>query len=216
MTTTRVPRTTLRRQRRDDTRRQIVDAAAALLEERRWHDIPVEDVMAAAGLGRTAFYRHFGDRGGLLLALLEDVKAAVDAAGSTWKTTPSDDPVGDLRTGLAELTEVMRGHSRVLQAVVDEAAHDPEIERAREALIGYFTGATAARIEADVAAGVSQVEQPYEVASALVRMNESYLLAAFGRPPYPEPVGITQVIAEVWEATIYGRQQPGGHDAPAG
>jgi len=149
-------------------------------------------VMAAAGLGRTAFYRHFGDRGGLLLALLEDVKAAVDDAGSTWKTTPSDDPVGDLRTGLAELTEVMRGHSRVLQAVVDEAAHDPEIERAREGLINYFTGA-----------------------SALVRMNESYLLAAFGRPPYPEPLGVTQVIAEVWVATIYGRQRPGGDGVPA-
>lgn len=215
MTTTRVPGTTLRRQRRDDTRRRIVDAATALLEDRRWHDIPVEDVMASAGLGRTAFYRHFGDRGGLLLALLEDVKAAVDAAGSTWKTTPSHDPVGDLRTGLAELTEVMRQHSRVLQAVVDAAAHDPEIERAREGLIGYFTEATAARIEADVAAGVSQVEQPYEVASALVRMNESYLLAAFGRPPYPEPLGVTHVIAEVWVATIYGRQPPGEGTAPA-
>jgi AcrR family transcriptional regulator len=44
-------------QRRAATEEAILSATEALLEHRPFWELNVEDVMAAAGLGRTAFYR---------------------------------------------------------------------------------------------------------------------------------------------------------------
>ena len=73
------------RQQRADARQRILEAASELLEERRWNELRLEDVMAAAGLSRTVFYRHFDDRATLLLAMLEEILQHIGATGTAWK-----------------------------------------------------------------------------------------------------------------------------------
>src|SRR4051794_3851725 len=90
------------RAERRDARQRILDAASGLLEELPWHELRLEDLMAAAGLTRTAFYRHFDDRQALLMAMLEQISTDVSAAGATWKQGAGDD-VAELRAGLSEL-----------------------------------------------------------------------------------------------------------------
>jgi AcrR family transcriptional regulator len=51
-------------------RRRVLDAAAALFAERGVAAVTVDDVAAAAGVGRMTLYRRFGDKGGLARALL--------------------------------------------------------------------------------------------------------------------------------------------------
>jgi len=188
---------------RHSTRRRILDAALDLLETRRWHEVTLEDVMAATGLTRTAFYRHFSDRDGLLLALLEDAGLRLDEAGYAWKQG-SGDPVAELRAGLDELTAALVRHGRLFQAVVDAAAYAPDVRRARETLVERMVAVTARRIEADAAAARSAVEDAEETARALVHMSESYLLAAFGEPPFPDPDRIAATLSHIWVAAIYG------------
>ena len=192
-----------RRERRG-ARQRILDAASALLEEHRWHELRLEDLMSAAGLTRTAFYRHFDDRHALLMAMLGQVNNGVGSAGSAWKQGTGE-AVDDLRAGLAELAEAMRRHGRLMQAVADSAAQDPDTRAAHEQMIAAFSQVTAQRIRADVAAGHSAVRAPEEVATALVRMNESLLLAAYGHPPYPDRDSLVETMVEIWAATIYGR-----------
>lgn len=160
--------------------------------------------MSAAGLSRTAFYRHFDDRHTLLLAMLEQVSVGVRETGRTWKAGAGG-AVEELRAGLTELAEAMREHGRLMQAIADSAAYDVEISAARDEMVRYFVAVTADRIRADVAAGASGVRSPEKVAEALVRMNESVLLDAFGRPPYPPLEDVVPTMCEVWAVTIYGR-----------
>ncbi len=160
--------------------------------------------MTAAGLSRTAFYRHFDDRDAMLLAMLDEVREHVGATGLAWKSGVGD-PAGELRTGLVELTDAMQQYGRLMQAIADAATYDAGMRTAREELVQAFTDVTAHRIRADVAAGRSSVRAPQGVAEALVRMSESQLLAAFGHPPYPEPSDVAATMFEVWAATIYGR-----------
>ncbi len=202
------------RQQRRDARQRILAAASGLLEEHRWTDLRLEDVMGAAGLSRTAFYRHFDDRHTLLLTMLAEVRDHVGGTGLDWKTGTGD-PVRALCAGLGELTSAMQAHGRLMQAVADAAAFDPGIRAARQEMVGLFVDVTADRIRADVAAGRSRVRSPERVAHALVRMNESLLLDAFGRPPYADRDEVMATMCEVWVTTIYGREALDAYSPPA-
>lgn len=61
-------------------RARILRAAQALLAERHPCEISVDDVAAVAGVGKGTIYRRFGDRGGLMQALLDERERAFQAA----------------------------------------------------------------------------------------------------------------------------------------
>lgn len=53
-------------------RRRILSAAAALIEARGVADVSVDAIAAAAGVGKGTVFRRFGDRAGLMHALLDE------------------------------------------------------------------------------------------------------------------------------------------------
>jgi AcrR family transcriptional regulator len=61
-------------------RRRVLDAAAALFAERGVDAVSMDDVVAAAGVGKGTLYRRFGDKSGLAAALLDDRERALQAA----------------------------------------------------------------------------------------------------------------------------------------
>jgi TetR/AcrR family transcriptional regulator, ethionamide resistance regulator len=161
--------------------------------------------MAAAGLSRTAFYRHFEDRDQLLLALLEHAGLQLQDSGAAWKRGEGE-PVAALRAGLAELTAAMVEHGRLIQAIVDASGHDPDLRAQYDELVDGIAAVTAERIRHETAAGRAAVGDPDEIATALVRMSEGYLLTAFGRAVHPDAGRVTRALADVWCAAIYGRE----------
>ncbi|MDQ0839984.1 TetR/AcrR family transcriptional regulator [Sphingomonas faeni] len=58
---------------RSDARlhRETLIAAAARIFERDGYDVPLKVVLDETGLGRGTLYRHFGDRRGLIVAVME-------------------------------------------------------------------------------------------------------------------------------------------------
>jgi AcrR family transcriptional regulator len=80
-----------------DTRERILDAAARLLAESGGAPVSTRAVCAAAGIGAPTLYHHFGDKEGLLDAVVahgfERYLAEKRAAASTG------DPVEDVRRG---------------------------------------------------------------------------------------------------------------------
>ncbi len=78
-----------------DVRTRILEAAAELLA--RSGEFSTRAVCEAAGVGAPALYRQFGDKEGLLAAVVDHAFEAYLAGKRAAK--PSDDPVRDLRDG---------------------------------------------------------------------------------------------------------------------
>jgi TetR/AcrR family transcriptional regulator, ethionamide resistance regulator len=191
------------RRRRGDTRRRILDAARELLEQEPWSEISLEQIMQRADLTRTAFYRHFGDRQLLLLALIDDVGLTLDTVADPWEQGEGD-PVAEVEPAIGRLTDVFVRHGRLLRAIADAATQDPDIDAFYTELGRRLSESAAARIAADVEAGRSHVTDPEEVAAALVWMNERYLLVRFGQAPLGDRDRAAAALTEIWRRTVYG------------
>jgi AcrR family transcriptional regulator len=192
-----------RRSNRRNARRRLLDAAHALVEQQRWTQVSLDEIASAADVPRTAFYRYFEDRQHLLMAMLDDVGLEFDHVADKW-LADSDDPATELRLSLRGLTTVFVDRGRLIQAISDTARHDPEIGAMYNELAEHLAAGTTRRIEADNAAGRSQITEPREVALALTWMNERYLLASFGHRPFSDPDTVTAALATVWINTLYG------------
>jgi AcrR family transcriptional regulator len=60
-------------------RRKVLVAADALFRERGVAEVSMDDVAAAAGVGKGTLYRRFGDKSGLAAALLDDRESVLQA-----------------------------------------------------------------------------------------------------------------------------------------
>jgi AcrR family transcriptional regulator len=80
-----------------DTRTRILKAAEKLLDASPDRDVATRQVAEAAGVGQPVLYRLFGDKDGLLRAVVDH---GFDRYLATKRAArPSADPVEDLRTG---------------------------------------------------------------------------------------------------------------------
>lgn len=61
-------------------RARILAAVRTLLRDRTPCDVSIDDIAAAAGVGKGTVYRRFGDRGRLMQAVLDDREQAFQAA----------------------------------------------------------------------------------------------------------------------------------------
>lgn len=94
-----------------DTRTRLLQAAEQLLDASPTRDISTRDVCKAAGVGPPVLYRQFGDKNGLL-------RAVVDYGFDRYLATkrqakPSVDPVQDLRNGWDTHVEFALDHPAV-------------------------------------------------------------------------------------------------------
>ncbi len=79
-------------------RRRILDAAAALIAESGIEGTSIREVCAAAGVTAPTVYHYFGDKSGLLDAVVADGFERYLA--EKRRRSPSADPVEDLRRGM--------------------------------------------------------------------------------------------------------------------
>ncbi|MFF4362037.1 TetR/AcrR family transcriptional regulator [Streptomyces sp. NPDC001604] len=80
-----------------DAREKILEAATELLAKAPVADVSTRAVCEAAGVGAPMLYRLFGDKAGLLAAVVD--RGFEEYLASKRAARPSDDPVADLRSG---------------------------------------------------------------------------------------------------------------------
>lgn len=97
----------------EETRASLLATARTVFSERGYADTSMDDLTAQAGLTRGALYHHFGDKKGLLLAVVERIDAEMDGRLQTIS-----DSAGDLWEGF-------RHRCRAYL----EMALEPEIQR---------------------------------------------------------------------------------------
>jgi AcrR family transcriptional regulator len=192
------------RRRRAATRQRLMDSARELVEELPWSHVSVELIAERAGLGRSGFYKHFADKPALLFALIEEVGTELAAVPAGWQEGAEGDPRVLLREAVGTLVDSFHRHGRLVRALADEAAGNDELGARYARLGATLAAAVAERIAHDNAAGLSAIGDPDEVATALVWMNERYLLVRFGKQPLGDPEQAAAALSEVWIRTLYG------------
>lgn len=74
----------------EETRATLLATARKVFSERGYADTSMDDLTAQAGLTRGALYHHFGDKKGLLLAVVEQLDAEMDARLQAITDTAED------------------------------------------------------------------------------------------------------------------------------
>lgn len=191
------------RQSRKQSRERIVAAATDLVRERPYGELSVDEVMRAAGIGRTIFYRHFDDLADLFM------KAGAEAIDELYQAhrALAEARLGDgpevVRMAIEPAVAVFERHGPLLRAMREAAAADEQVAAAQEVMRRRFDDlladalrempGIAARPPADVA----------QTARALNMLNTSYLVDAFGREPRVSPETAVQTLTEIWVAVIH-------------
>jgi AcrR family transcriptional regulator len=131
-------------------RNRIVDAADALFAERGFDAVSVTDIAERAEVGRTTFFRHFGDKTEVVFAKEQSMFDAIAAAASTtWDPTASVQTLASALSALDPL--VLR---LCAQAIADVAAYQRHMQlldaheelRAREAVKHQFIAGEFAKV----------------------------------------------------------------------
>jgi AcrR family transcriptional regulator len=84
-------------------RNRIVDAADALFAERGFDAVSVTDIAERAEVGRTTFFRHFGDKTEVVFAKEQAMFDAIAGASIAWDRTPSGQTLADALSALEPL-----------------------------------------------------------------------------------------------------------------
>lgn len=192
-----------RRRKPEAAESEILDAAESFLKERPFREMTVDDVMSRTGLSRPSFYEYFRDRHHLIMKLAERLGDWTYTVGEQWLSGATDSPV-ELRAGIERLVNLYIDRGYVLNALADAARQDKQVEVAYENFIGRFIDATANRVRLGLQSGVMKDVDPEEVATALILMNERYLLNKLAQNPRASAPTIVETLFTVWRRTLYG------------
>ncbi|MET7289292.1 TetR family transcriptional regulator [Streptomyces sp. NPDC005573] len=114
MSANKVPVESLRDRKRRQTRERIIETAFALFMERGFDVVTVDEIAQRAEIGRTTFFRYFGDKQEVVFSTEDDFLHALTAA---MDDTPAE-PLRDLARALATAR-------RLLRVICAEAARNP-------------------------------------------------------------------------------------------
>jgi AcrR family transcriptional regulator len=197
------PATTGRRSPEESTA-LILDAAQQLLWEVSLGELTVGTLMAATPLGRSSFYVYFDDIDDLVARLLGRLEHALWEPARAWIEGTAD------RAGLAAaldgVVDVWAAHGPVLSAIVQASWHDEAVHALwRDGLMGRFIDGVAAGIRREIDAGhITDRLEPVETASALLMMNERYLMDRLGRLPQHDRTPVATTLQQIWTRSLYG------------
>src|SRR5690348_4450384 len=97
-------------------RRRVLDAAAALFAARGVDAVSMDDVVAAAGVGKGTLYRRFGDKSGLAAAVLDEKERELQTAilSGPPPLGPGAEPGRRLRAFIAAYVEYVTANLDVV------------------------------------------------------------------------------------------------------
>jgi AcrR family transcriptional regulator len=195
---------TPRRVKREATRRAIMDAVEALLEAGSYEGIRVEDVMATAGLTRTAFYRYFPDLESVLLAWIEIIGAEFTEAADLWLSFDVDPDEGVL-AAMTGLARVWAQHAALLRGIFDAATTGSRVQRAWREQVESFLDPVTQRLDELSRQGRVSKLRTGETARALVWMTERYFFETIAREVgVPVDVAVSS-LTDIWRRVLFGQ-----------
>jgi AcrR family transcriptional regulator len=190
-----------------DVKADIVHAFDGLLRSRRFDEVAVADVLEAAEVSRSSFYFYFESKHDLLAELVRRAMGVGHEAAQPWlQVGPGDDPQPGVRSGIRDGAVLWRDQAHVLRAIVEHWRQDPGLAELWTAMMAGYTRVTAAKIAADIRAGLipPALGDPEPVAAALTWLGERlYYLAAIGLSPFDDQDVLVDTLTAIWMRTLY-------------
>jgi AcrR family transcriptional regulator len=186
--------------RGETSREKILEVAAELFSQRGYAGAGVDQLAARSGVAKTALYYHFGNKEGLLAAVLERAATAwIDAIRDA--ALQEGDPLARLDRALAGIRTMLEQKGWILKLLqilaLEVAEQKPDVGRMLRSIV--------ARARAAIVSGLRDalgVELPDAdmVASALLALIDG---VALGIQLDPEMVSLDNAFAEIRRITLF-------------
>jgi TetR/AcrR family transcriptional regulator, ethionamide resistance regulator len=188
-----------------DAQREILDAAEALLRERPFHEMGVDDVMARTGMTRSTFYHYFRNVDDVAVALMRRVQGEMMEAAAPWLDAGADhDPVVAARHAIRSSAEIFARNAAVLTAIHEASFQSDAVQDVwRQGVLEDWIRAIAAQLHAQRDRGLTRVEDPEEIARALLLMNTTVFVERLGHQPADTPEAVAETLAHIWVGALY-------------
>ena len=192
--------TTRPRLSREEARERILEATGELVRHRSFAELTVGEIMDRAGLERTIFYRHFENVGALVLSAgRQAILDLYEAQAAIADTNKSFDPE-TIREAMVLAATVFHRDGPLLRTVFEASAANQLHMVNEEALRGRFDGLVAEMLHDLERQRGKRFADVGETARALNRLNENYLLDAFGRGPRVSIDTAVETLTQIWVA----------------
>ncbi|MDX8153749.1 TetR/AcrR family transcriptional regulator [Patulibacter brassicae] len=117
-----------RADRREEIRKKLLAVIERLLEEgESFTEISVERMVSEAGVSRSTFYVYFEDKGDLLTAWFEEIRAELTEAAKEWWTLDASATRDDVQRVLDNIVRTYQPHTVLMAATYDAAAYDANV-----------------------------------------------------------------------------------------
>ncbi len=115
----------------EERREQLLDAALSVIDERGYGGVSMEAIARSAGVTKPVVYDLFGNRGELLMALLErEEERALAQLAAAMPVEPSQDPEELLAEGFRAFLESVVANPESWRLILLPAEGTPEVVRA--------------------------------------------------------------------------------------
>jgi AcrR family transcriptional regulator len=187
--------------------RRVTAASERLLAEgESLSTVAIERLAAEAGIARSTFYLHFGDRAALLRRLTDAVMDDLNEAAAPLFALRAEAGFEDVHAAIRAVMEGYRPHELLIGPILAATTHDAEVRAAYEAGITRAADALEAFI---VSAPDRRVVDARETAIALVRMVERTVVEEATGASRARRERIARTLAEIaWHALF--RDPPPG------
>jgi len=147
---------------RPEKRRSILEATKRLIAERGYSDVNLDAVCELAACSKSAIYAGFGNKDGLLLALVDEAAGSIAQAQHALHLPHLDTSAALRRYAELVLERALdTAHVAIVQAAIGARARDPEPARHYgEVALATSASALAQFLAAKTASGELAVDDP--------------------------------------------------------
>ncbi len=185
--------------RAEETRSRMIEAAERLLSSSPDHDVSTRAVCDAVGVTQPILYRLFGDKDGLLNALVDDGFERYIARKHALEAT--DDPVADLAAGWDDHMDFARRNAALYRLMFSPAL------RAVPAAAGRIFELLTGQLERCAAIGALRIS-PGKAAQTILSANVGVALSVLSQPErYADP-GLSHRVRDAVFAACMTQRAP--------
>ncbi len=192
-----------RRRKAEAAESEILEAAASFLRERPFCEMTVDRVMERTELARPSFYEYFRDRYHLLTKLYERLGDLSCQVAEIW-LSGANEAVEQIRAGVEIFVRLYLERGFLLLAIADAATNDKRVEAAHREFLDRIITSVAERMRAGLGSDMIKGLDPKELATALVLMNERYLVEKLRSGQQVDPAVAAETLFIIWKRVLYG------------
>jgi AcrR family transcriptional regulator len=201
------------RERRRKARERLISAALRLADRGSFRDLTVDEIARSAGLSRSAFYTHFGDKEELLLAAVEEVSRRLYEMADRWWHGVGP-PAERVRRAIDGVVTVYAEEAGLLRIATEVSTYDDQVRGLWLDIAERFIDATADHVRAEQDLGlIPHNLDPRATAEGLFWMAERSCYIYLGRGER-KPKQVTDALVPVWTAALYPGVIPAGQLSP--